>query len=225
MASKNSIVIGVTKYATPDGAGVRLGILLRLTTKPDILDGERARCLRDVRRAIQTFELVADIEDPALFEDLNNGSMGPFMLAESREYASMVHAALRPEAIEEQALGRLKQGVHAAAAIFRAAGDYRISLKVKPAIQLDLPSTNGASAAPLSDGSAEQRGDGETSGESAAAPATDPEPPAPQGGASGGNGSSTPERRVAKKRGAAAKAPSTEDAQASGPEEADDLPV
>jgi hypothetical protein len=154
-----------------------------------------ARCLRDLGRAVNTFALVADIENDELFCEIPY-SGGPFALPKGREWSSSI--VLRPakDVDEDQLYSHLRAGVRAATALLRSAG-YRVSLQLVSAQQLVLPDSGAPSSEPEPDPTAlagveppEADAPAEEAGKEEAP--TEPETPAEPAGAPEAQGEAKP---------------------------------
>jgi hypothetical protein len=103
-----------------------------------VLDNQRY--IRDMARAIETFLLVSDVEGGEWATNLIQTYINPFILKENMEYSSMISFDLRADTTENVAMSRIKPGLSSASALLRGAG-YKVSIKVKPTKQLELPGT------------------------------------------------------------------------------------
>jgi hypothetical protein len=143
---KNHVLLGIGLARSQDGAKEYYCFTARfrpraIVNKEEVLENLR-RGLRDLGRAIESFVLAADLEGPA-WNDVRRSAQGPFAMPKGQEHFGNI--VFVPSSTEEpEALARnIRAGLNAAAALLRATGYYRVSIRYQPEEQLSLPETGG----------------------------------------------------------------------------------
>lgn len=95
---------------------------------------------RDLDRAIQTFSIVADVEGGGWAVDFVGTCIKPFVFYENKEYCTNIFFSLAVGVTEDAAMIHIKPALSAASALLRHA-NYRVAVKVRPTVQLELPYT------------------------------------------------------------------------------------
>jgi len=94
------------------------------------------KCMRDMQRALQTFQIHADVEDKNVFR----GSVmhGPYSLGDQKGVIA-VTVFLPREGVDENAFSaKIRSGVNGVTSLLRQ-GSYRVKARIKPIEQLELP--------------------------------------------------------------------------------------
>jgi hypothetical protein len=103
-----------------------------------------SRGLRDLGRALDTFALSADVNGGSEWaRDVSLNGRGPFAMHGAGEFFGNIIIVPSEEALPEHIARQLRAGLNSAAALLRATGYYRVSIKYKPVEQLELDETVG----------------------------------------------------------------------------------
>ena len=138
---KNHVLLGIGLARSQDGAKEYYCFTARfrpraIESEDEVLENLR-RGLRDLGRAIESFVLAADLEGPA-WNDVRRSAQGPFVMPNDQEHFGNI-VFVPSSAEESEAIARhIRAGLNAAAALLRATGYYRVSIRYKPEEQLSF---------------------------------------------------------------------------------------
>jgi hypothetical protein len=116
------------------------------------------RGLRDLNRAVESFVLAADLDGPA-WDDIRRSAQGPFALPDGQEHFGHIVFVPSRTTPAESLSRHIRAGLNAAAALLRATGYYRVSLRYKPVEQLSLLSITDGVPAEKDDNEEEDEGE------------------------------------------------------------------
>lgn len=134
----NNVLLAVGAAALEERAGVVYCFTARLRPKDDDPTNV-SRGLRDLGRALDTFALSADVNGGSEWvEAVSSVARGPFALPDGQEHFGSIVIVPAKEADGEHVARQLRAGLNSAAALLRATGYYRVSIKYKPIEQLEL---------------------------------------------------------------------------------------
>ena len=102
---------------------------------------------RNVGRAVQTFELYADVNNKNIFF-AETSLFGPYAIDFDDRKGFMTFLLFAPNNESDQSAfwARVRVGVNSMAGLLRQSG-YRVRVRIRPIKQLDLPETAGNGAA------------------------------------------------------------------------------
>lgn len=103
-------------------------------------------CYRDLGRALNTFLLHADLENPNVFEE-NNLTLGPYVYHDNEEIVGLIVFSVKddiPVDDSQSFASKILGGVNAAAGIIRYGGGRIVRRRIKPIRQLLLPAIDEA---------------------------------------------------------------------------------
>jgi len=143
MPAQKKTSVSVT-VANEIGGGREVCILIEMKIGADDV-GNVSRCMRDLQRATQTFQLHADLEDKSVFAMAS--TLGPYFYNEQKNVIAI--AMLRPQdgADETVVSTKIRTGVNGVASLLRQ-GTYRVKAKIKPVEQVVIPETESVAPAP-----------------------------------------------------------------------------
>jgi len=144
MPAQKKTSVSVT-VANEIGGGREVCILIEMKIGADDA-GNVSRCMRDLQRATQTFQLHADLEDKSVFAMAS--TLGPYFYNEQKNVIAI--AMLRPQdgADETVVSTKIRTGVNGVGGLLRQGGTYRVKARIKPVEQLSIPETEGAAPVP-----------------------------------------------------------------------------
>jgi hypothetical protein len=142
----NLVLLGIGVARSQDGAKeyycftARFRPKVFLREEPEVENMRRA--LRDLGRAMESFVLGADLEGPS-WNEIRRSAQGPFALPDGKEHFGNI--VFVPSSTEDpDVISRhIRAGLNAAAALLRATGYYRVSIRYKPEEQLPLKDVSG----------------------------------------------------------------------------------
>lgn len=99
--------------------------------------GNAKRLLRDIGRAIKTFELIADLEDEQVFVPDSVHSFGPFVYPDGKDFFGFIVFRLQDD-VWDKVPGKVRAGLSGAVGVLKQ-GSVRCRQRIKPVEQLILP--------------------------------------------------------------------------------------
>lgn len=134
----NNVLLAVGTAELADDDGPLYCFTARLRPKDDDPTNV-SRCLRDLGRALDTFALSADVNGGSEWtRTVSLDARGPFALPGGQEHFGSIVIVPDNDAAPEHIARQLRAGLNSAAALLRATGYYRVSIKYKPVEQLEL---------------------------------------------------------------------------------------
>lgn len=141
MPAQKHTIVGVTAARRGMHEGETC-VLLEM--KFSVGDSENPeKCLRDMSRALQTFQIHADIDDRNTF--MSSKMHGPYSLGDQKGVIAMT-ILVPQEGVDDVAFSaKVRSGVNGVTSLMKQSG-YRVKTRIKPIEQLELQGTDGGEA-------------------------------------------------------------------------------
>jgi hypothetical protein len=134
---KNSVALLSVGTTIFNGEGNRW-LCFAIEVRPSGKDLENApRMLRDMGRAIKTFELIADLEDEHVFVPGSNHCFGPFVYPDGKDFFGFVVFQTQEE-LGDKVPSKVRAGLNGAIGVLKQS-EVRCRQRIKPIEQLMLP--------------------------------------------------------------------------------------
>jgi hypothetical protein len=140
---KTSVSVTVANEIT---GGREVCILIEMKIGADDTENV-SRCMRDLQRATQTFQLHADLEDKSVFSFAS--TLGPYFYNDQKNVIAIARLCPQDGVDETVLSAKIRTGVNGVGSLLRQSKVYRVRAKIRPVEQVVIPETEGVSPAPV----------------------------------------------------------------------------